>query len=190
MVRMQGPIADLVQDDFNDSWAGNNRESKIIEVADEPGTFLLTDSGKEEQIVQFALEHIIEAKNRIWLETPYLDMAGIGSALCLAKKNNPKLDIQVIIPGYNNYPIDRLRAEKVCQALREANITAHMYGKSHKRLNHTKMLLIDDVGVFGSSNFNSGSMAGKNAEIAVATKNISMVNQLERWYAEDLMEAI
>lgn len=85
--------------------------------------------------------------------------------------------------------MDRLRTNKVCKQLRAAGIEAYQYGKTYRRLNHTKMLLIDGMSVFGSSNFNTSAMAGKNAEISIATSNPSMVEQLERWYSEDLNES-
>jgi phosphatidylserine/phosphatidylglycerophosphate/cardiolipin synthase-like enzyme len=98
--------------------------------------------------------------------------------------------VRVIIPRYNIYPVDRLRANKVCGTLQDAGIDARQYGASYRRLNHAKLLLVDDTAMFGSSNFNSSSMAGNNAEIAVATENPAVLAQLERWYEEDLKESI
>jgi len=46
------------------------------------------------------------------------------------------------------------------------------------------------MGVFGSSNFNASSLAGGNAEVSIATHNPSMVEQLERWYDEDLKDSL
>jgi len=190
MVRMQGPIADLVQADFDRSWEGNNTKAQQIEDPYEPGTFLLTDSGTEAGIMDFVLEATEGAKKRIWLETPYLDMANIGAALIQAKSRNPELDVRVIIPRFNNYPVDRVRTSGVCKELNEAGVLAYQYGKTYRRLNHTKMLLVDNMGVFGSSNFNASSLAGGNAEVSIATHNPSMVEQLERWYDEDLKDSL
>jgi len=188
MVRMRGSIANVAWQDFEDSWNGDNQTAKRLPDK-EPGTFLLTDSGQEKQIVDFSLAAIKQAKHIVWLETPYLDMTAIGPALIEAKKNSPTLDVRVILPRYNNYPIDQMRAEANCQKLEAAGIETCLYGKTYRRLNHTKMLIVDDMGVFGSSNFNSNGMAGGNAEIAVATQNEPMVDQLKRWYLEDLQQA-
>jgi cardiolipin synthase A/B len=190
MVKMRGPITDSIQADFDSSWEGRNVAVHKVEDATEPGTFLLTDSGKEAGIVQFVLDAAEKAEKRIWLETPYLDMATIGNALMGVKEMSPDLDVRVIVPRFNNYPVDRLRTNKVCAQLQATGIQARQYGRTYRRLNHAKMLLVDDMGVFGSSNFNSSSMAGKNAEIAIATLNPNMVEQLERWYSEDLNESL
>lgn len=188
MVRMRGSISELVQQDFEDSWNGENRAAKFLP-DQEADTYLLTDSGHEEQIMDFSLSAIRQARDMIWLETPYLDMKHMGSALAEAKNNNPELDVRVILPRYNNYPVDRMKSLTNRRQLEAAGIDVCFYGKTYRRLNHTKMLIIDDMGIFGSSNFNSSGIAGGNAEIAVATRNESMVEQLKRWYTEDLQEA-
>jgi cardiolipin synthase len=190
MVQIQGSASTAIQHDFDQSWAGNGSKTRSQFERDPHETLLLADTGEDEQIVSFAYEHIAQASERIWLETPYLDMEGIGAALCLAKKDNPELDVRVIIPRFNNYPVDRFRTKKACRTLQDAGVDAHLYGVSYRRLNHAKMLLIDDMAMFGSSNYNTGKMAGGNAEIAIATNNPSLVGQLEQWYNEDTKESI
>ncbi len=190
MVEMHGPIAGLVQQDFEDSWSGTNGTAKHLPEESETDTRLLTDTQSDEAIVAFAQKQISQAERRIWLETPYIDMPNVGTMLMEAKKRNPSLDVQVIIPRFNNSPSDRLRTSRIVRTLGEAGIEAHKYGKTYRRLNHAKLLFVDDMVMFGSSNFNISSLAGNNAEIEVATRNPGVVAQLERWYAEDLNETV
>ena len=46
------------------------------------------------------------------------------------------------------------------------------------------------MALFGSSNFNTHSFAGSNAEIEIATQNWKIVSHLGRWYEEDMTESI
>lgn len=117
-------------------------------------------------------------------------MVTIGEALMQAKEQTPELDVQVIMPRFNNYPVDRMRTKRVCKQLREANISTYRYGKTYHRLNHAKMIIIDDIALFGSSNFNRSTLVGNNAEIAIATRDSKLLQQLECWYYEDRNESV
>ena len=189
MIALRGPIARCVQQDFDDSWEARNTTAKLITDIGEPGTHLLTDTKTDQQILPFALQSIRQATDRIWLETPYLDVAGIGQALIAAKRERPSLDVRVIVPRFNIYPVHRLKGTRMLDPLARAGIETHRYGVTYRRLNHPKLLLADRVAMFGSSNFNASSMAGGNAEIIVATTNPNIVQQLDTWYQEDLRES-
>lgn len=190
MVRMQGPAAQLIQQDFNRTWHGNNEAAVEIEDEHNPGTYLLTDTGKEERITRRVLESIEDAQERVWLETPYFHMTCMGTALKKAKKQRPDLDVRVIIPRFSNYPIDRLRAGKICSHLSKKGIQAYQYSNQHGQLNHTKLLLVDGTVLFGSSNFNSGLLAGRNAEIVVMSDARPLVSQLVAVYEDDLNSSV
>lgn len=190
MVRMQGPLAQLIQQDFERTWQGDNRQAVEIEDLDNPGTRLLTDTGRQEKITQHVLGLIDGASERVWLETPYFHMASMGTALMRAKKRRPELDARVIIPRFSNYPIDRLRAGRICSTLSKAGIGAYQYSNQQGQLNHTKLLMVDNVAMFGSSNFNAGLLAGRNAEIVVATDNEPIVKELADLYEVDLAGSV
>jgi len=190
MVNLGGPIAGLVHQDFEDSWEHRNSAAKVIPEPGESGTFLLTDSHEDHQIVKFLQDRIRQATSRIWLETPYLDVPGIGAELIEAKRNHPSLDVKVTVPRFNNYPVHRLRANSMLSDLSKHGIETYQYGVTYRRLNHTKLLLIDDAAAFGSSNFNLSSMAGGNAEIEVVTQNPQLVSRFEDWYTEDIQDSI
>lgn len=190
MVRMQGPMARLIQQDFDRTWQGDNDMAVDIEDEYNSGTRLLTDTGRYETITQHVLESIDEASERVWLETPYFHMASMGAALKRAKQRRPELDARVIIPRFSNYPIDRLRAGKICSSLWKMGVQAYQYSNQYGQLNHTKLLVVDDTAIFGSSNFNAGFLAGKNAEIVVATDNVPLVSQLTDLYETDLKHSV
>ncbi|MBI5122790.1 phosphatidylserine/phosphatidylglycerophosphate/cardiolipin synthase family protein [Candidatus Roizmanbacteria bacterium] len=189
MVKLHGSVAALVQGDFDASWDGKNSQAKVLP-DDEQGTYLLTDSQQDETIVDFALDKIAHATQRVWLETPYLDASGIGAALIQAKKDNPALDVKLIVPRYNNYPVHRLMVDHMLDPFAKSDIETYKYGKTYRRLNHTKLLLVDDAVMFGSSNFNSSHLAGNNADIEISTQNAGILGQLERWYQEDMQESV
>jgi cardiolipin synthase A/B len=190
MIEMQGPIVSLISQDFNSSWSKTNWTAQVMPDPSETDTYLLTDAVSSTTIVPFARGRIAEAQHRIWLETPYLDMADIGQRLLDLKQDKPDLDVRVIIPRFNNSPADRLRTRRTISTLALAGIATYCYGRTYRRLNHAKLLLIDDMALFGSSNFNTHSLAGRNAEIEIATRNSGLVGQLERWYLEDIEESI
>jgi cardiolipin synthase A/B len=189
MVRMQGSITNLVQDDFNRTWDGKNNHPVLISDK-EQDTSLITDAKDGGKIVDFAIEKAREAEERIWLETPYLDVAGIGTVIKEAKQANPSLDVRVIVPRFNNYPMHRLRVDQMLDPLADVGIETYKYGVTYRRLNHTKLLLIDDMAMYGSSNFNLSHIAGNNADIEIASRNGNLVEQLERWYIEDSKESV
>jgi cardiolipin synthase len=184
MMRIQGPMAGLIAEDFERTWHGENT-APYERLCPEEESSLLSDTRDSGIIVARALKAIAAARQRIWVETPYLDWRVMRMALMRAKMARPSLDVRVIVPGRNNYPPYQLVTRARLRPLAKRDIAVYLYGKPAPQMNHAKLIIADDTALFGSSNFHTNHTVGGNAELTVMTSNQACVQQLMRWFEED-----
>lgn len=182
MVKMRGPIVTHLSDDFERTWNGDAHSARRIQYED---GFLLTDCPGTSLIFDAALQHINIAARRVILESPYVYGQTIKEALINAAERG--VAVSLIVPLHNNHRLFVLTP----RSLREmAARGMHVYQYSgHGGMTHAKALLVDDVAVFGSANFNQ-FLAGKLAELSVVTQNAVLVSQLEAMLKQDIASAV
>jgi len=177
MVKMQGDMTPLIQEDFDSTW-DNKSINKVGAYSD---GVVLTDSRHFSEIIPYVKNLIDNAKTRVILESPYLGGKHIKQSLMNAAKRG--IDVSFITPLHNNKKI-LAPSKKSLKKLTENRVKVYRYAK-HGGMTHQKALLVDDMAVFGSSNFNE-FFAGRLCEINIATLNKSMVLQLEEKLLADI----
>ncbi|HEX7042644.1 MAG TPA: phosphatidylserine/phosphatidylglycerophosphate/cardiolipin synthase family protein [Patescibacteria group bacterium] len=212
MVRMTGDVVKSAQESFEDTWAGRPnagiypKDAKIGE-----DTCIVRDVRSSEKIFDGLIESIENAKDRVWIETPYFDRVNLLPVfIALGKRNkdlieigDKPLDIKLVTtaPPSNNHRNYRMSApwflNEIAHAGNGSGIQIYGYLKENGKtktkftLNHSKAVLVDDLAIIGSSNFNKLEIwGGGNAETNLFTKEKSLVEALEGWFEEEFSESL
>jgi cardiolipin synthase len=181
MVRMTGDMVPILQHDFDESWHGHKPRG-IRPFSD---GFVLADAvGRPSVIYPVVLQLIRHAKRRVLMEGAYLR----GSAItdCLVEAAG-RVQVDIIVPlNYNKK--GHVPPKEFFERMERAGARMYRF-KGTGGMTHAKAMLADDVGVFGSHNFNE-KMSGKMGEVSIATDNPSLVSQLEAFINRDIKNSI
>jgi cardiolipin synthase A/B len=129
----------------------------------------------------FFLAAFATARNRIWIETPYLiPDEPFESALRVAELRG--VDVQVIVPKEGDSRLVTMASKTYCEALVKAGIPIHEYGPP---MLHAKTMVIDEtVALVGTANLDNRSFR-LNFEVAAAFYDVRVVRKLARRFEED-----
>lgn len=178
MVKMTGDMIPIIQNDFNMTWEGKNKEGTINEYRD---GVVLTDSRKSAKIMPYLQNLIGKAKKLVLMESPYL--YGKEIKQCLIGAAQRGVEVSVIVPLYNNKKFFA-PSGKFLKHLMEGGVRIYQF-EENNGMTHAKALLVDNIAVFGSSNYN-GFLSGRTNEINIATKNKEMFRQLQKKLNDDI----
>lgn len=178
MVGMRGDMIPVLQNDFDATWKNKNVNSRI-EYSD--GVVLIDSPNGEHEIMPFAINLINNAKKRVIIESPYLRGKHIWESLIEACRHG--IDVQIIVPFRNNKRLTAPTGRSLKKLLK--NGVKVFRFKKNKGMTHAKALLVDDIAMFGSSNFNE-FLAKRLCEINIATRNKNMVKQMQDKLHEDM----
>lgn len=206
MVRVQGEAVNFLKKDFDRTWRGMDIVQRTY--TDSDGNMLVSDVRRTDEIPHMIIERMQQAKNRIWLETPYYDRQLLSGLLISLRRERPDLDIRFLTPqpDSNNHPNYRWLSRRYIKELVQKNVPVFAFQKgdtrAHHVFSHAKALLIDDEAIFGSSNFSArhtfhnldplgginvfGSM---NAEIEIFTKDPDFVKSMEEWFESGFVKS-
>lgn len=126
---------------------------------------------------------LASANERIQIQSPYfLPDASVRKELAHAVARG--VMVQIILPGkYNNHPIARRASRRRYGELLAAGVAIHEYQPG---MNHTKVLIIDQVWtVLGSTNFDNRSF-GLNDEVNIALVDRTVAARLNQDFERDL----
>lgn len=193
MVRMTGEMVDFAKQDFDKTWLGIDVQPMVY--VDRDGNQLFSDTRNTDMIPNKIIQMMRDAKQRILLETPYYDRMHVTPALLEVRHNPAKhVDIQFVTPlpisnNHTNYKVSSpFYMNELAEKGNDIPVFGYKRGDSFFRhvFSHTKLALIDDTVVIGSSNFSKRLLlGGKNAEIELFTRDPHLVAQLEAWFARD-----
>jgi cardiolipin synthase A/B len=181
MVKMQGGIVKHLNDDFDRTWSGTNPARRVYY----GDGFLLTDSVGKSLIFEATQQIIEQAERRVILESPYVYGHTVQRTLINAVERGVK--VSLIVPLDNNRHICVLTQRSLRQ-LSKSGVCVYHY-KNHDGMTHAKVLLADEVAVFGSSNFNQ-FLAGRLAELSIVSRNPALVSQLEVMLNDDIGNSV
>jgi cardiolipin synthase len=123
------------------------------------------------------LTAIFRADRRIWVATPYfVPDDALTRALEVALRRG--VEVCIVVPLRSNHLVTDIVAAPVLRALR--NEGARVYRYPH--MLHAKALLIDDVAVVGSANFDMRSL-WLDYEIALFLPGKPEVTWLDAWFS-------
>ena len=126
---------------------------------------------------------LASANESIQIQSPYfLPDASVRRELVHAVARGVK--VEIILPGkHNNHPIARRASRRHYGELLAAGVAIHEYQPG---MNHTKVLIIDQVWtVLGSTNFDNRSF-GLNDEVNIALVDRALASRLNHDFERDL----
>jgi cardiolipin synthase len=191
MVRVEGPIVDTLSGIFEDHWREEDwkhqwglrglwrkdaREHPADASApgpnDVPLRVLLTDSAPARRgVLQATLAAIRCARERVWIETPYISVDDITEELRDAVKRG--VDVRIIVPeAADSKVMTKVNASELRDLLKT---NAKVY--EYPGVTHLKATVCDGWATFGSANYDSLSMR-INRELNLATSDPATVQAL------------
>jgi len=187
VLRLRGNISEHFKESFLNSWQNYKRISKEIRSIIHKGFEIIQDtpSKKERKTEKKYVELIRKAKKEILIETPYfVPSFKIRRALCKAAKEGIK--IQVILPYISDVRIVDILRDIYLGALHKSGVKLYYY---KKRVLHSKLMLVDNLFILGSSNLDYRSLIHQY-EINLLGKDKNIIIALKRYFNHDLISCI
>jgi cardiolipin synthase len=129
----------------------------------------------------FFLAAMSTARERIWIETPYLiPDEPLETAMRIAELRG--VDVQVIVPKEGDSRLVTMASHTYCESLGKAGIEVYEYGPP---MLHAKTMVIDHtVAVVGTANMDNRSFR-LNFEVAAAFYDPTVIAQLAKRFEVD-----
>lgn len=203
-LRVEGPLVRELQRLFVENWlyAGHEEESEtwdlfadakhireyfLNEPQDANGAtqLLITSPGKDVTIRDGLMRLLMEAKESIWITTPYLiPPPELLAVLEVAGKSG--IDVRIVVPGQGDEWFSFHATEYYFEQLLKRNIRIYKY---NRHFIHAKTVLIDGkIALVGTANFDFRSMY-LNHEMTIAQFETSSINQLHDAFLKDFDES-
>ena len=185
MIRVDGPIVTDLQRDFNRTWRkagpygdfGLLRAPSFIRrvppaIDGAPVRILRTDPAEGRyEILRATLMAIRAARERIWIENPYVAHDDITLALEEAARRG--VDVRMILPARGDSTIMDIGNMAVARRLIEAGGSVYNY----PLMTHMKVMICDGWACVGSANLDTLSMR-INRELNIAFRDPAQVQDL------------
>ena len=184
-VQFRGPaVTDLI-DVFRSDWAfatGELLPDAAPSAAPEPdgrARLQVVASGPDvatDTLIDTLLTSVYEARERIWLATPYFVMdSALSQALELALRRG--LDLRILVPGRSNHLLADLAGGAGLRRLEAAGARVFR----HETMMHAKLVIVDEsVALLGSANVDPRSLL-LDFEVGVLAFGPSEVRALAGW---------
>ena len=129
----------------------------------------------------FFLAAISTARQRVWIETPYLiPDEPLEAALSIAELRG--VDVQVIVPKSGDSRLVTAASHTYCESLAKAGASMHEYGPP---MLHAKTFIVDSTGgVVGPANRDNRSFR-LNFEVAAVFYDAATIDSLARAFEAD-----
>ncbi|WP_215143136.1 cardiolipin synthase [Exiguobacterium qingdaonense] len=204
-LRLEGPIVRELQQLFVENWlyAGQGTIDETWDLfADEEHLsryfvnepkgkngatqLLVTSPGNDVTIRDGFMRLLMDAKESIWLTTPYfIPPPELLAILEVAGKNG--IDVRIVVPGKGDEWFSFHATEYYFEQLLKRNIKVYKY---NRHFIHAKTLLIDGkVAFVGSANFDFRSMY-LNHEMMIAQFDTTSIQELHETFLNDFEESI
>ncbi len=187
MAEIEGPIVSHFEGDFQRAWAHASMfgdcayaEQLLCGRRVKPSApdgpqwanlrRLYTRTGLT-QIRQAEMESFRWARNRIYLENPYLYDKTVVNALVAARRRG--VDVRVVLPTDNDFGVGKSSNLVIANHLLKNGVRVFLY----PGMTHTKALIVDGWACIGSANFNKLSLR-LNQETDVATSDPGIMERL------------
>lgn len=193
-LRLEGAAVGWLQDVFAEDWlyvqqTPLDEHDLYPEAACGPIAVQVIASGPDstwEAIHRFKLQAINDARERVWLVTPYF-VPGEAALFALTSAAQRGVDVRILVPRRSDSRIVTLAGRSYFDELLEAGVRIYQY---QPRMLHSKALLVDDDCVLiGSANFDQRSFR-LNFEVAAALYDRSAAGLLEHQFETDLSRSL
>lgn len=184
MSELRGPVVREIETHFEGAWgrAGWFSDLKLLmnrrarregyeEIMGDAEIYPLITTPWRHGVFRVMLDAIEQARQRVFIENPYLWNKQILYALCAARHRG--VDVRVVLPLESNIEIGRGADRVAANTLLRHRARVFLYpGMTHK-----KATIIDDWAFWGSANFDDLSLH-KNLELNLATQHADTVAAL------------
>lgn len=138
-----------------------------------------------EAIHRLHVAAIHEARQRVWLVTPYF-VPGEAARMALTSAALAGLDTRLLVPRWSDSKLVTLAARSYFDELLKAGVQVYEYGP---RMLHTKALLTDeDLCIVGSANFDHRSFR-LNFEVSILLRDRDGCGELARLIESEFGQA-
>lgn len=181
MMKMSGDMLAPLNEDYNKTWDRINRGG----VARYSEGLVLSDARRKEIIMPVVLDLVSRANAQVVVQTPYLWGAKLRAALEKAVKRG--VDVAVIVPLHNH---KKLLVPTVATLMKmtAAGIRVHLF-RANGGMTHAKLLIVDNVILFGSHNFHSIT-SGKMDEVGIVTNSYHAVSEMKRFVQDNIVHSV
>ena len=195
-LRMEGPVVRSLQLVFVEDWVyAAGCEARAFGAAEywppqDPGPVgaQVLVSGPDsswEAIHRLHVAAIHEARQRVWLVTPYF-VPGEAARMALTSAALGGLDTRLLVPRWSDSKLVTLAARSYFDELLKAGVQIYEYGP---RMLHTKALLVDeDLCIAGSANFDHRSFR-LNFEVSAMLRDSGSCASLARLLEGEFAQA-
>ena len=193
-VELRGPAAAVIDRAFARAWAAAGGRLPPEEIPDPatvpahgdvPVRVVEGEPGRSRiyRLLQFVT---ISVERRLWITDPYFVLPpAMSEALSAAARDG--VDVRVIVPAYNNWPIVGGMSRAGYRPLLEAGVRLFEW---EGPMIHAKTAVADGVWArVGSSNMNLASLLG-NWEIDVAVTDRGFAGEVEDLFEHDLASSV
>ncbi|MDX5323076.1 MAG: cardiolipin synthase [Exiguobacterium sp.] len=204
-LRVEGPLVRELQRLFVENWlyAGVEEDQETWDLfandehlpqyfIDEPKEtngatqLLVTSPGKDVTIRDGLMQLMMQAKESIWITTPYLIPPPELLAL-LEVTSKSGIDVRIVVPGKGDEWFSFHATEYYFEQLLKRNVRIYKY---NRHFIHAKTVLIDGkIALVGTANLDFRSMY-LNHEMTIAQFETSSVQELHDAFLKDFDESI
>ncbi len=193
-VELRGPAAAVVDRAFARAWAETGPPLPPDEVPDpadiaragEVGVRVVEGEPGRSRIYRLSQLVAVGVEQRLWITDPYFVVPpAMTEALAAAARDG--VDVRVIVPAYNNWPVVGGMSRAGYRPLLDAGVRLFEW---EGPMIHAKTAVADGVwSRVGSSNLNLASLVG-NWELDVAILSREFAGEMERLFERDLTFAV
>ena len=184
---IQGELVDDAATVFQGDWDGTNASSAPFQTSNSSEqashAVRLVPSGpdfKFDTQYELLLEMIGKAERRVWIATPYyVPDDTLQNAVTRARLRGA--DVQLLTPAKSNHGLADFARKRSLRDLHANQVVIHLL----PFMSHAKLVIIDDVAICGSHNFDTRSLF-LNYEMSVQFLDNRDVDVFARWYVDQV----
>ncbi len=193
-VEFRGPVAALIDRAFARTWAITGEPLPPDEVAEpdavpragDVAVRVVEGEPGRSRIYRLSQFVFVGVERRLWMTDPYF-VAPPAMTEALAAAARDGVDVRVIVPAYNNWPIVGGMSRAGYRPLLEAGVRLYEW---EGPMIHAKTAVADGVwSRVGSSNMNLASLLG-NWEMDVAVVDRAFAAEMEELFLRDLDSSV
>lgn len=193
-VEFRGPVAAVIDRAFATTWAAAGAPLPLSEAsppdwlpaAGDVAVRVVEGEPGRSRIYRLAQFVAVGVERRLWITDPYFVLPpAMTEALAAAARGG--VDVRVIVPAYNNWPVVGGMSRAGYRPLLEAGVRLFEW---EGPMIHAKTAVADGVwSRVGSSNMNLASLLG-NWELDVAILDRGFAAEMERLFEQDLGRSV
>ena len=193
-VEIRGPVAAAIDRAFARSWAAAGPplppdeipEPESVEPAGDVGVRVVEGEPGRSRIYRLSQFVAVGVERRLWITDPYfVTPPAMTEALAAAARDG--VDVRILVPAYNNWPIVGGFSRAGYRPLLEAGVRLFEW---EGPMIHAKTAVADGVwSRVGSSNLNLASLLG-NWELDLAILDREFAREVEELFLHDLQSSV